>query len=99
MSINEQLFCSEHDRMQRVEAKIDKVCDAITDIKVSLGKLEGTRDKLEIHDQEIQELKSKTRVYDALATRKSVIVSYLLAITALALSTFPWVQRIFEKGN
>lgn len=88
------LICSEQERMQRLETKIDKMFDAVTDVRVSLGKLEGTKDKLEQHEQKIQELEKKTRVYDALATRRSVIMAYIISIAALLISALPFLMNL-----
>jgi len=93
------IICSEKERMERLEAKIDKLCDAITDIKVSLGRLDGTREKIETHEKEINDLKSKTKIYDALATRRSVMLAHSLAIAALIVSALPWVYKLFDKSH
>lgn len=91
------IICSEKERMERLEAKLDKLADIMIDVRVSLGKLEGTQDKLEEHEKAISELKSKSKVYDALATRKSVVIAHSIAIAALLVSALPWLYKVIDK--
>lgn len=83
--------------MERLESKIDKICDAVSDVRVSIGKLEKVPNKIEEHDKSISKLESKTKVYDALATRKSVILANSIAIAALIVSSFPWLFKVIQK--
>ena len=86
------IICSEKDRMERLESKIDRLCESMTDIKVSLGRLDGTRDTLIAHEKSITRLEAAQR-------SNKVFWSYVIAIGALAVNFLPWLTTLLQSNK
>lgn len=86
-----QHTCTEQNRLERIESKIDRLIDDVAVIKPVVPLVQR-------HDTDIRELQISQKVNEKLATRTQVFIGISISILSVLIAAIPYIIKILSKG-
>jgi len=86
--------CSERSRMERLEDKIDRIHDMLSQSREMIVRLEGLPEKVEQHDRQIIQLIIQSEIATSFATKKQLNVTISIALLSIVASASPLLFKL-----